>query len=290
MEQVTTGMRKLFPFPIHGYIGLVFIMVFWYLNWNLEGIRTHWGFFPLWLGYCLTVDALAFARSGTSLITRNKIAYVSLFIISFPFWWLFEALNEVAQYWHYTARESFTNLEYFLLASISFSTVLPAVFGTSELVGTFFNKPERKWLSLGNRRWHQIIFFVLGWIMLGIVLLLPRYGAAFLWISIYFIIDPVNVWLGHRSLLKETGTGIWRSVWTLWLGCLICGFFWELWNYYSNPQWYYTVPGVDFWYLFKMPALGYLGYFPFALELFAMYHFVTGILKIDQWKNYLKVI
>jgi len=36
------------------------VAVFWILNWSLSGLRTHWGFFPLWLGYALTVDALVF--------------------------------------------------------------------------------------------------------------------------------------------------------------------------------------------------------------------------------------
>jgi len=213
-----------------------------------------------------------------------------MFLISFPFWWLFEALNEVVQYWHYSEREQFTDLEYFLLASLSFSTVLPAVFGTSELVSSFFKKWKvKRWMKLGGEKWQQIVIFIAGWIMLSIVLTKPQYGAAFLWISIYFIIDPLNVWMGHRSLLAETGKGNWSSVWILWIACLFCGFFWEMWNFYSNPKWYYTIPGVDFLYIFEMPLPGYLGYFPFALELFAMYHFVAGLLKVRSWKEYLRI-
>ena len=44
----------------HGWLGLALVAVFWILNWTLSGLRTHWGFFPLWLGYCLTVDALVY--------------------------------------------------------------------------------------------------------------------------------------------------------------------------------------------------------------------------------------
>ena len=46
---------KLSNYPIYGWVGLGLIALFWWLNWNLEGLRTHWGFFPLWLGYCLTI-------------------------------------------------------------------------------------------------------------------------------------------------------------------------------------------------------------------------------------------
>ena len=283
-------MKKNGIFPFHGYAGILLILVFWYLNWHLTGLRTHWGFFPLWLGYCLCVDAVTFKRHGSSLISRNVFAYIALFIISFPFWWLFEALNEKTEYWHYTHRDQFSDLQYFILASISFSTVLPAVFGTSELVSSFFRwKEPKRWILLGGRMWQQIIFFVCGWIMLAVVITLPEYGAPFLWMSLYFIVDPLNVWLGHRSLLEYTSKGNWRPVWVLWIASLICGFYWEMWNYYASPKWFYTVPGVDFWHIFEMPLLGYLGYLPFALELFAMYHFIIGIFKIDKWRNFLKI-
>ena len=145
-------MRSDRKFPVYGYIGIVLIIIFWYLNWHLTGLRTHWGFFPLWLGYCLTIDAIVFYREGTSLITRNLVAYIFLFVISAPLWWLFEALNERAQYWHYTQREMFTDLEYFLLATISFSTVLPAVLGTTELISSLRKKKaSKRWINLGGR-------------------------------------------------------------------------------------------------------------------------------------------
>ncbi|MBU1965254.1 MAG: hypothetical protein KKD24_05500, partial [Proteobacteria bacterium] len=48
--------------PVHGWIGLALIALFWILNWSLPGTRAHWGFFPLWLGYSLFVDALVFCR------------------------------------------------------------------------------------------------------------------------------------------------------------------------------------------------------------------------------------
>ena len=81
------------PWPLHGWLGLALVAVFWTLNWSLSGLRTHWGFFPLWLGYCLTVDALVFWRKGSSMLTRNPLAYAGLFLVSAPAWWLFELVN-----------------------------------------------------------------------------------------------------------------------------------------------------------------------------------------------------
>ena len=64
--------------------------------------------------------------------------------------------------------------------------------------------------------------------------------------------------------------GDWRVVISLALGSLLCGFFWEMWNYYSYPKWIYHTPGAEFARIFELPLLGYGGYVPFALELYAM--------------------
>jgi hypothetical protein len=65
-------------------------------------------------------------------------------------------------------------------------------------------------------------------------------------------------------------------------------FFWEMWNFFSYPKWIYHVPWVSYLYIFEMPLLGYGGYLPFALELYAMYHLVAGLFG-DKRSNYLKL-
>ena len=59
------------------------------------------------------------------------------------------------------------------------------------------------------------------------------------------------------------------------VGCLVCGFFWEMWNVLSYLKWIYHVPFVGVLHVFEMPLLGYLGYIPFSWELFALYHLVV---------------
>jgi hypothetical protein len=282
--------RSLKSFPLYGWIGIILVIVFWFLNWELDGLRTQILFFPLWLGYALTVDAIVFYRKGTSLLNRNVKKYISLFLISAPAWWLFELLNLATQNWFYDGKQFFTDLEYALLATISFSTVIPAVFGTAELVGSF------KWIQNINSgvkipptKKILITQFFLGWLMLALMLILPQYFFLFVWMSLFFIIEPINTWLKNRTLFEYISVGDWRPVLSLWIGCLICGFFWEMWNYLSYPKWVYHVPFVDFLHIFEMPLIGYLGYLPFSLELFALYHFVTGILKIKD-ENYIRII
>ncbi|MBN1218301.1 MAG: hypothetical protein JXM69_05195 [Anaerolineae bacterium] len=266
------------------------ILIFWWLNWSLPGLRTHWAFFPLWLGYCLTIDAWVFRRKGSSLLIRNPKAYLKLFLFSAPAWWLFEWLNWRTQNWVYQGSQFFTTIQYVALTSLSFSTVMPAVFGTAEWVSTF------AWLKrfgagpvIPLKRSTLIGFFGAGWLMLALLLLWPIYFFPFLWVSVYFILEPLNVWLKHRSLAFYTAKGNWRPVVALWLGCLLCGFLWEMWNYYSYPKWIYQVPFVDFWRIFEMPLLGYGGYLPFALELCALYHLFVGLFKQADMQDYLQL-
>ena len=48
------------------------------------------------------------------------------------------------------------------------------------------------------------------------------------------------------------------------------------------------MPGVGFLHIFEMPLLGYGGYLPFALELFAIYHLVLGLLG-EKHSRYIQV-
>jgi len=268
-------------FPAHGRLGLALIAIFWPLNWSLASDIpfTAYGFFPLWLGYCLTVDALAAFFHGTSLLTRSRHKYLGLFLVSTPIWWVFEVLNWRLQNWHYVGRELFTDLEYLILSSLSFSTVLPAVLGTAELLaGMGFLRRARKWLVLPPTPRVTTIFALSGLGMFLMMVIWPQAFFPFIWISLYWMLEPINVWLGNRSLAERTQSGDWRPVLALFLGVLICGFFWEMWNYFSYPKWIYTVPWGGFAHMFEMPLLGYGGYLPFALELFAVYHFVMGLL------------
>ena len=268
-------------FPRHGRLGIGLIAIFWPLNWTLSGHMpvTSWGFFPLWLGYCLTVDGLNAYLRGTSLYTRSGRKYIGLFLVSAPAWWLFEVLNWRVQNWYYVGRELFTDPAYGFLSSLSFSTVIPAVFGTAELIaGSDFMRRFRRGPVIDNDWRTTLIFALLGLGMFLLMMARPRFFFPFLWLSLYFMLAPINVWLGNRSLSETVRNGDWRPVIAIWFGTLTCGFFWEMWNFFSFPKWQYTVPFVDFLHVFEMPLLGYMGYLPFGLELFAIYHLVMGLL------------
>jgi hypothetical protein len=261
-------MRRL---PLHGWVGLGLVGVSWYLNWTLPGLRTHLLFLPLWLGYVLVVDALVLVRAGTSILSRSRPGFIALFLASVPVWWLFELLNQRLRNWHYLGGEELTDLQYALLASLSFSTVIPAVFETAELLRTF------RWTERFGRgprvpdtdAWRRA-YLAAGASLLALLLAWPLTFYPLCWISLIFVLEPVARWLGRRSLLAHLSHGDWRPVVALALGALVCGVFWELWNWRAYPKWVYTTPGWGFWYVFEMPLFGYFGYLPFGLELYPM--------------------
>ncbi len=257
---------------------MVLIAVFWPLNWLLpdETMRSSYFFFPLWLGYILVVDAIVLLRSGTSILRRSRRDFVWLFVTSAPAWWLFEWINERTRNWEYLGANVFNNLEYFILCTISFSTVMPGVFETAELVRTF------RWTDrfvngarLLPTRLFAICLFLTGLAMLALALLWPKYFYPLVWGAVFLILEPINIVLGRQHLFTWLKNGDWRPVISLSVGALICGFFWEMWNYFSYPKWIYHTPGANYLHIFEMPLLGYGGYVPFAWELFALRNFLV---------------
>jgi hypothetical protein len=259
----------------HGWVGLILVAVCWPLNWVLPGTRTSYLFFPLWLGYILVVDALVQRRTGNSLWSRSRKNFVLLFFISAPVWWLFELINLRTANWEYTGRALFSPLEFNLLSTVSFSTVIPAVFETAALMRSF-SWMER--FAAGPRvtatRAVFVGFLVVGLAMLALMLSRPTIFYPFAWTSLVLIFEPINYWTSRPYFLRELREGDWRTVMSLGIGVLVCAFFWEMWNYYAFPKWTYHIPGLAFLHIFEMPLLGYGGYVPFALELYALKNFI----------------
>lgn len=273
LEKHTNGNDR--RWSARGWLGLILVAVCWPLNWILPSVRTSYLFFPLWLGYILVVDALVERRAGDSIWSRSRRDFAVLFLISAPVWWLFELINLRTANWEYLGREAVNPFEFNLLATISFSIVVPAVFETADLMRNF------RWIdgfASGPRipAMHAVFvgLFVVGLAMLSAMLVWPVLFYPFAWISLVLIVEPINYWSGRPYFLKELRVGDWRTVVSLAVGALVCGFFWEMWNYYSFPKWNYHIPGLGFLRIFEMPLLGYGGYIPFALELYALKNFI----------------
>ena len=261
--------------PVRGWVGLILLAVCWPLNWTLPGVRTAYLFFPLWLGYILVLDALVWRRGGISLWSRSRKNFVLLFLFSAPVWWLFELINLRTANWEYLGRELFSPLQFNLLCTISFSVVVPAVFESADLVRSFsWTQRFASGPCVPATRAVFVGLLIIGLAMLSAMLLWPKIFYPFTWTALVFILEPINYWTGQPYFLKKLREGDWRTLISLSIGALMCGFFWEMWNYYSFPKWVYHIPGLAFLRIFEMPLLGYGGYVPFALELYALKNFV----------------
>ncbi len=254
-------------------VGAALITVAWISAWTHVGPLAHYSFFPLWLGFILVVDALTEARSDTSLWRRSRGGFVALFVASAPFWWYFERLNRYVGNWHYLMHRHYGPAAYIFWASLAFSTVVPAVLAVAELLGTcgFRDASVQRPTRLSPQAHMVIIAFGVG--TLALSLLFPRQCFPFLWLSLLLILDPINDRFGEPSIIALLRTRSFATLARLMAAGLVCGFFWEMWNYWSLPKWFYTVPYVGFGKVFEMPILGYSGYLPFALEIFVVYHF-----------------
>lgn len=261
------------PPPRHLFIGIILIVIAWPLAWFGPAPWSEHTFFPLWLGYILTVDGITVYRTGTSLFTRDPRRFAMLFVFSIPLWWLFEFANRFLQNWEYLTPRDYSPLAYAALASLSFSTVMPAIFVTAELWRTFglFDR-EWRWIRIAPSSAGLLAISALGLVMFIASLAFPNVAFPLVWIGVFLFLDPINALTGSKSITAQVADGRWDTVLVLFAAGLTCGFFWEMWNEWSMPKWVYDVPHVGFFKVFEMPILGYGGYFPFALEIYAAYH------------------
>lgn len=270
-----------FPFPWWGWLGLGLTAVAWVLAWT----RFPWfepfqpfTFTPLWLGYILTVNAWTFARTGCCMMLDRPRYFLSLFPLSSAFWWFFEYLNRFVQNWYYLGIQEFTPLEYVIHATIPFSTVLPAVLGTTALLASY---PR---LSAGLDKWRPIRIAntkLVGWSVLGLgsggligIGFWPNYLFPLVWVAPLLLITALQAMSDEETIFSPLAYGDWRPLWLPALAALVCGMFWEMWNVKSLAHWEYAIPFVDRFHIFQMPILGYAGYLPFGLECVAVAQWV----------------
>ncbi|MFQ5992022.1 MAG: hypothetical protein ACE5NA_06250 [Nitrospiraceae bacterium] len=270
-------------FPWWGWFGVGVMALAWVFAWT----RFSWfrplqpfTFTPLWVGYILIMNALTFQRSGGCLMLDRAQYFWTLFPLSAAFWWFFEYLNRFVQNWYYIGGTDFGPLEYFLRATLPFSTVLPAVLSTSEWLTTYPRMSQALRNAWPLRMTHPrvvswSVLFLAGAGLMGIGIW-PDYLFPLLWISPLLIITSLQAIVGEETIFSGIRQGDWRAIGIPALAGLVCGFFWEMWNSRSFAHWEYAVPFVDRWHLFEMPLLGYAGYLPFGLECLVIANFLSG--------------
>ena len=266
-------------FPAWGWGGVALLAASWVVTWSrfecLRDYQIQLSYFPVWMGYIVTVNALVKWRSGRCPMTDHPLAYAMTFPASSLFWWFFEYLNRFVWNWYYLGIGELSALSYTVYATLCFASVLPAVYATAELLGTFRFFNDRSYEGMGWRpdvrsAPAKLCLFVLSALGLAGIVLCPDYTYMLLWISPLMVFVLVQVLLGEPCILDRLKTGSWGLVFRFSVAALICGFCWETWNYYALAKWVYAVPWVYRWQIWEMPLMGYAGYLPFGVECAAV--------------------
>ena len=262
-------------FRKYGVIGLLLVL-FAQLNFffKVEPFASRY-FIIIWLGYILVLDALVYRVKRHSYLMNRPGTLLGLFLLSAVFWWTLSLVNLRVGDWGDDSIWGWEALKGIAWKTLYFSTVLPAMFETFDLLRSY-HLFDRVKLQKAHRLTPRFLHVMtgLGFVTLLLPLAFPTYFYPLIWLTFFFLLDPIN-YLHHQPSiighLKDRKLAIPLS---LFAAGIIMGFFWEFWNYWAVTKWYYNVPFMGFVKIFEMPLLGYLGYFPFAWELYAMYSFV----------------
>jgi hypothetical protein len=203
------------------------------------------------------------------MLLNRPVYFLLLFPTSAAFWWFFEYLNRFVQNWFYTGPE-FSAWQYFWYATLPFSTVLPAVLGIRDWILSthWLRKKFRNYHSLRIPHPKVLAALTLAASASGLtgIGVWPNALFPLLWVSPLLIILSLQILTDERHILSGLAVGDWSTLVAAASAAIMCGVFWEMWNYYSLAKWKYSIPFVHCFQIFEMPLLGYAGYLPFGLQ------------------------
>ncbi len=247
---------------------MALIALGWVVAWT-EGIApAGWrrqAFTVLWTGYIVAMNALAHRRAGHAPLTHRTWWFLALFPVSAAMWWLLEYLNQFVRNWYYVGIQAESDWDYFVQGTLPFSTVLPALASTQAWLATFSRFDSVKLATLRGHGGLAAAALGCGLAGLAGMALWPERLFAALWLGPLAILAGLQALLLGESYFAPLARGDWRCVVRPALAALLCGFFWELWNFGSLAKWHYSIPLVQRFQLFEMPLLGYAGYLPFGV-------------------------
>ncbi|MBN1254975.1 MAG: DUF4332 domain-containing protein [Deltaproteobacteria bacterium] len=272
---------------VHGPLGiLIFILAAVMLGQGREPFATYFYSFAWW-SYILAADAMVYWMRGESLIVNRTRTFLLMIPLSIFIWCIFEGFNFKLANWHYiTVPQELWKR--WIGYAVAYGTVLPGLCETYHLF-----KAARLFRSASIKRRRLTSQFLqitgaVGIISLVSSLLLPRYCFPLVWIGFALLIEPFLYRFGDDSLLRDMEKGELTRLLTLLAAGLVCGFLWESWNFWAQTKWIYTVPFFERWKLFEMPVLGFVGFPPFTVSAYAMYHML--LVAMRRRKAWMRVI
>lgn len=271
----------------HGWIGLGVIVTAEVALFLPQALVARW-FTPIvWTGYVLLADALAARFTGASYLTTARGEGALVALTSVGCWWLFEGYNAprfwrggaelVGLWWQYHGLEPNPFLRR-VGYDWAFATIFPALFLTATVLRATVCRAVRvrPWRPSG-RLLDISVAMGLASVVLPL-LVVSRWLVPLVWFGWILLLEPLNYRAGRGSWLADLGRGDASRLAALLASGALCGVLWEFWNYWATARWTYTVPYLGEVKVFEMPILGYLGFPPFALESYALYHALRSLL------------
>jgi hypothetical protein len=278
----TSAPRRL---PLHGWLGVLVVAAAEIALFAGSAVVGEW-FTPIvWTGYVLFVDALAARLTGRSYLTTDRGEGVLVALVSVGAWWLFEWYNaprfwrggadRVGLWWQYHHLEPDPWLRR-VGYDWAFATIFPALFLTAVVLRAtvLARVPVRPWRPSPAVRRVAVVVGALA--ALTPLVVVSRWLVPLVWTGPVLLLEPLNARARRPSWLTDLGAGDASRLAALLASGAVCGVLWELWNYWAATKWTYTVPYFGDVKVFEMPVVGYLGFLPFALECYAIYHWVRG--------------
>jgi hypothetical protein len=269
----------------YGWFGILLLVISEYCLFRKVEPFYSWFYCFAWWSYILLADNLLLRLRGRSLFVGRRNEAAGMLVLSVFLWLVFESYNLIIHNWAYDGVTPTLWLRW-LGYTMAFATVLPGIFITSDLMEYWVfsrrdgpSASESEETVAGPCDATSPLFLLLGVFLSVAPLLWPRYFFATVWLGPIFLFDPLLERFRIRSLSLSISSGDRRRVWSLLLGGLACGLMWEFWNFWSASKWVYTVPFFGRWKVFEMPILGFLGFPPFALECWILYHLMCGGLR-----------
>jgi hypothetical protein len=270
--------------PLHGIVGIILLILSELLHFRKIDPFYSWFYCFAWWSYILTIDAIIYRLKGNSLIVNRTKEFFLMIPWSVFIWLVFEAANLSLENWYYINLPN-SIVERWLGYAIAYGSVLPGIFETTEFLETLavFKKTRTKRIIFSEKGHHAFIF--LGVLCLVFSVAIPKFFFPLIWIGFIFLLEPFNYRYGGRSLLKDLEDGNPRKIYLLLIAGLICGLLWEFWNFWSNSKWIYTVPFFEKIKWFEMPVFGFLGFPPFAIQVYVMYNFISLLRSGRGWEE-----
>lgn len=215
----------------------------------------------------VTAASMTWRRGGA--VRERPRMFLIAYVSSIGVWKFFDWINFTYMHaWNYHNLPD-SILALWLGYAFAFAAITPGMLLTAQLYQRLGLRDVRgPGVPIPPWAWGVIPLIGVGLISVPFLLQSPLANFA-LWVSVIFLLDPINYLASRPSIIADWAAGRWSRTINLMLGGLTCGLLWEFWNYWAVAKWTYDLPflgPLESVRLFEMPLPGYAGFLPFAIE------------------------